>query len=127
MALTHRRHWVDGHISRAGLQLQRVARVEVPNRGVSHGSSWTLGLDCVALRGTLRSHRATVELGFLEVSLGARRRRWGRVVGLGTRRRLHVGVLGHVRVLRAGEVRRRLHGLTAGVIETCDEEGENEG
>lgn len=32
--------------------------------------------------------------------------------------RLRVGVLGYVWVLRAGEVWRRLHGLTARVIET---------
>lgn len=120
MSLTHRCHWVDGYISCAGLQLKRVTRVDVSHRWVRHGSSRTLRLDCVALRGPLGSHRAAVELGFLEISLWTRRRRWGRVVGLGARRGLHVGVLGHVRILRAGEVRRRLHGLTARIIETWE-------
>lgn len=119
LSLTHRRHRIDGYISCAGLQLKRVAGVNVSHRwGVRHSSSRPLRLDRVALRGPLGSHRSAVELGFLEVSLWAWRRRRGRVVGLGARRRLHVGVRGYVGVRRAREVRRRLHGLTARVIQT---------
>lgn len=116
--LTHRCHGVDRYVSCAGLQLKRVAWVEVSYRWVWHCASGPLGLDRVALRGSRGSQRGAVELGFLEVSLWAWRRRWRRVVGLSTRCRLHVGVLGYVGVLRAGEVRRRLHGLTARVIKT---------
>lgn len=70
------------------------------------------------MRGPLGPHGAAVELGFLKVALGAGRRRRGRVVGLGAGRRLHVGVLAQVGVLRTGEVGRRLHGLTPRVIQT---------
>ena len=118
LSVTHRRHRVDGYISRARLQLHRVTRVEVSDGRVSHGASGSLGLDGVALRGPGRPHRAAVELSFLEVALWARGRGWRRVAGLGAWRRRHVGVLGYVGVLRAGEVRRRLHGLTARVIQT---------
>lgn len=115
---THRCHWIDGHIRRAGLQLEGVSGVNVSHRGVGHGSCWALRLNRVTLRGPLRPHGAAVELSFLKVALGARRRRRRRVVGLGAGRRLHVGVLAQVGVLRAGEVRRRLHGLTPRVIQT---------
>lgn len=118
---THRRHWIDGHVSRAGLQLKGVSGVNVSHRGVRHGSSRALRLDRVALRGPLGAHGAAVELGFLKVALGAGGRGRGRVVGLGARRGLHVGVLAQVGVLRAGEVRRRLHGLTPRVIQTLGE------
>lgn len=118
--LTHRGHGVDGYISCAGLQLKRVARVEVSHRRVRHGSTWALGLDCVALRGSLGSQWPTVELGFLEISLWGRRGRRRRVVGLGARCGLHVQVLGYVRVLHPGEVWRGLHCLTARVIQTWE-------
>lgn len=63
-------HGVDGYVGCAGLQLKRVARVEVSYRWVRHGASGALSLDRVALRGTLwGSHRGAVELGFLEISL----------------------------------------------------------
>lgn len=66
---TYRRHGVDGHVGRTGLQLKRVARVEVSYGGVWHRASGALGLDCVALRGPARCQGGAVELGFLEVSL----------------------------------------------------------
>lgn len=115
---THRCHWIDGHISRAGLQLKGVPGVNVSHRGVGHGSCWALRLDRVTLRGPLGPHGAAVELGFLKVALGAGRRRRGRVVGLGAGHRLHGRVLAQVGVLIAGKVRRRLHGLTPRVIQT---------
>lgn len=62
-------HGVDRNVSCAGLQLKRVARMEVSYRGVRQGASGGLGLDCVALRGPLGSQWAAVELGFLEISL----------------------------------------------------------
>lgn len=95
--------------------------MDVPHRW-RQGSSWTLRLNRVALWGPLGSQRTTVELGFLQVSLRAWGRRRRKVARLGSQRG-NVGVLGHVRILRAGEVRRRLHGLTTGVTETWNEEG----
>lgn len=123
VCLTHWCHRIHWYIGCAGLQLKRVPRVDVSHRWMRHRSSWTLCLNCVALRGPLGSQRSTVELGFLQISLRARGRRRGRVARLGCQCR-YVGVLWHVRVLRAGEVWGRLHGLTSSVIETWDDEGE---
>lgn len=121
--MTHRRHGIDGNVSGAWLQLQRVARVDVPHRRVLHGASGALGLHRVALRG---ARSPVVERRFLEVSLGARRRRRRRsgITGLGARHGGHVGMLLYVGVRGAREVRGRLHGLTAGVVESWEQESD---
>lgn len=117
VCLTHRCHRIHWDIGCAGLQLKWVPRVDVSHRWMRHRSYRTLRLNCVALRGPLGSQWSTVELGFLQIPLRARRRRWGRVARLGGQCR-YVGVLWHVRVLRAGEVWGRLHGLTSSITET---------
>lgn len=61
-------HGIDGYVSCAGLQLKRVARVEVSYGRMRHGASGSLGLDCVALLGPRGSQWAAVELRLLEVA-----------------------------------------------------------
>lgn len=64
-----RRHGVDRYVSCAGLQLKGVARMKVTYRGVWHGASGTLGLDCVALWSPWGSQWGAVELCLLEIAL----------------------------------------------------------